>query len=85
MQPTTPQLPPLAEYRDEPAMQQRLADHFPTKQSFAWFVRRHRDRLVEIGALILVANRKKYHPELVEQVVLEAAHRAAVMAVEGGE
>jgi hypothetical protein len=79
MQTTSTPLPPLAEYLDRREAQRRLAAHYPTEQSFAWFIRRHRDRLAESGAMIVVAGRQKFHPGLTEQVVLEAGRRAAMM------
>jgi hypothetical protein len=78
MQPTAPQLPPLSEYRDPSEVQSGLNDYYRTKQSFSWFVRRNRDRLVESGALIIVAGRMKFHPALTEEVVKEAGRLAAL-------
>lgn len=77
MQPTTPHLPPLAEYLDLKDAQQRLG-HFPTVDSFRWFVRTNRERLATSGALILVAGRQKFHLELTKQVVVESGHLAAL-------
>lgn len=78
MQITAPHLPPLAEYLDPHDVQTRLKTYYPTTQSFKWFARQNRDRLAEIGALIIVAGRMKFHQRLTEQVVLEVAHRAAM-------
>lgn len=81
MQTTTAStLPPLAEYRERADVQQLFAAHYPSEQSFNWFIRRNRDRLADTGALIVVAGRMKFHPGLTEQVVLEVAHRAALSA-----
>ena len=80
LQPTY-RLPPLAEYLDRKEVQQRFVSHYPTEQSFNWFIRRHRDRLAETGALILLAGRMKLHPLLTEQVVLEAGHQAVIREV----
>ncbi len=77
---TTPQLPPLAEYLDPSEVQQSLKQHYPSKQSFAWFVRRNREQLVSAGALIIIAGRMKFHPGLTERVVLDVGHRAALDA-----
>ncbi len=81
MHTTATPMPPLAEYLDRKEAQRHLANHYPTEQSFAWFIRRNRDRLAESGAMILVAGRQKFHPGLTEQVVLEAGRRAAMMEV----
>lgn len=81
MQPTAPQLPPLAEYLDPPEVHAGLMAYYSTKHSFGWFVRRNRERLAEAGALLIVAGRMKMHPALTEQVVLEVAHRAAMNEV----
>lgn len=77
MQTTKQHLPPLAEYIDPNNVQQQLG-HFPTLDSFRWFVRNNRERLAEAGALILVAGRQKFHPELTRQVVVDAGRAAAL-------
>jgi hypothetical protein len=71
-------MPPLAEYLDRKEAQRHLANHYPTEQSFAWFVRRHRDHLAANGAMIVVAGRQKFHPALTEQVVLAVGRRDAI-------
>ena len=81
-QTTASTLPPLTEYLERTEVQQLFAAHYPTEQSFSWFIRRNRERLAECGALLMIAGRMKLHPALTERVVLEAAHRAALH--EGG-
>ena len=77
MQTTKQQLPPLAEYLDLKDAQQKLG-HFPTLDSFRWFIRNNRERLAASGALILVAGRQKFHLDLTKQVVVETGHLAAL-------
>ena len=77
MQTTNTHLPPLAEYLDLKDAQAKL-EHFPTLDSFRWFIRNNRQPLAASGALILVAGRQKIHLELTKQVVVEAGHRAAL-------
>lgn len=77
MQTTKQQLPPLAEYLDLKDAQEKLG-HFPTLDSFRWFIRNHRNRLAACGALILVAGRQKFHLDLTKQVVVETGHLAAL-------
>lgn len=77
MQPTSQQLPPLGEYLDLKDVQPQLG-HFPTVDSFRWYVRNNRDRLAEAGAMILVAGRQKFHPGLTRQVVVESGRAAAL-------
>lgn len=74
-------MPPLAEYIDLIEVQRKLP-HFPTIDSFRWFVRRHRDELANRGALILIAGRQKFNLSLTEAVILEAGRRAALGGVE---
>jgi hypothetical protein len=70
-------LPPLAEYLDLRDAQKQLGV-FPSLESFRWFVRNNRDRLVECGAMILVAGRQKFHLDLTRRVVVQCGHLAAV-------
>lgn len=77
MQNAKSHLPPLAEYLDLKDAQQKLG-HFPTLDSFRWFIRNNRDRLAASGALILVAGRQKFHLDLTKQAVVEAGHKAAL-------
>lgn len=79
MQNTTHHNPPLAEYVDLKTTQEKLGKgNFPTLDSLRWFVRRNRDRLAASGAMIMVAGRQKFHPELTEEVVVETGRRAAL-------
>lgn len=77
MRNTKPHLPPLEEYLDIKDAHQKLG-HFPTVDSFRWFIRNNRDRLAASGALIFVAGRQKFHLDLTRQVVVESGHLAAL-------
>lgn len=72
-------LPPLAEYVDVKLAQEKLA-HFPTIDSFRWFVRNNREHLAATGAMIMVAGRQNFHVKLTEQVVVEVGRIAAIGA-----
>ena len=50
---------------------------FPSPQSWAWFQRQHRSKLVEAGALLVVAGRNILVEDLTDQVVLEVGRRSA--------
>jgi len=76
MQTTKPHLPPLAEYADLQDVRKSIG-RFPTDDSFRWFLRINRQRLVDSGAMILVAGRQMFHPELVKQIIVEAGSAAA--------
>ncbi len=76
MQSTVTPLPPLAEYLDLKDAQVALG-HFPTVDSFRWFIRRHRDQLAACGAMIVVAGRQKFHLKLTGDFIVAAGHRAA--------
>ncbi len=78
MQNTTYRLPPLSEYLDLADAQETLGHSFPTTHSLRWFIRRHRDKLANSGALIVVAGRHKLHPGLTEDVVKECGRQSAL-------
>ncbi len=59
------------DFVDKAAMQHQVNGAYPTRQSFEWFIRVHRDRLVAAGAMILVAGRWSFHPARFKDVVVE--------------
>ena len=69
--PPLPNLVPLAEY------QQHRPHLFPSPHSLTWYVRRHRDELVEDGALVLHTGRWLAVPDRFDAFVLYAGKRAA--------
>ncbi|WBY02758.1 hypothetical protein PE066_04260 [Ramlibacter tataouinensis] len=50
---------------------------FPSRTSLEWFTRRNRDKLIEKGALFLIAGRKLVQPERYDEVVRAEGQRAA--------
>lgn len=50
---------------------------FPTEDSLKWFVRRHRQALVDSGALILITGRMRFHPEKFQAAAVEIGRRGA--------
>lgn len=70
-------LPPLDEYVEIQALRPTVQAIFPTDDSIRWFSRRHRQALVDSGALIIVAGRMRFHPARFKQVAVEAGQREA--------
>lgn len=50
---------------------------FQSQQSLAWFVRKHRQQLIEAGALILIAAQWHARPQLFDTYVLRVGLEAA--------
>ena len=48
---------------------------FPSATSLAWFMRQHRARLIEAGALVQIAGRNLLHEERCDRVVTLADGR----------
>lgn len=67
----TPPRHDFDDFVDKAAMQHQVNGAYPTRQSFEWFIRVHRDRLVAAGAMILVAGRWRFHPASFKDVVVE--------------
>lgn len=44
---------------------------FPSATSLAWFMRQHRARLIEAGALVQISGRNLLHEERFDKLVLE--------------
>lgn len=64
-------LRPLPDYR------QSREHVFRSEQSLQWFVRRHKSRLVDAGALIMLSGRWHVVPSRFDAIVLEAGQAAA--------
>lgn len=77
MNTATQHQPALKEYVDLPGLMPKIEHTLPTVQSVAWYVRSHREQLAEAGALIYVAGRLRYHPELFQRYVAETGRTAA--------
>lgn len=82
MQDTLQQTPALVDFVDLPALHQSpgIGGTFPTQDSLRWFVRQHRDELIERGALISITGRLRFHPVLFQQVAIEIGRRHAKLA-----
>lgn len=79
MQAPSSNTPTLGDYVDLPDLYRvgGIAKTYSTLDSLRWAVRQHRARLVEVGALIIVAGRQRFHPELFEKVAIEIGRDAA--------
>jgi hypothetical protein len=67
----------LGEYVELPELLPTVQQTFPTEDSLKWFVRRHRQTLVDSGSMIIVSGRMRFHPELFQGAVVEIGRRAA--------
>jgi hypothetical protein len=56
---------------------------FPSPGSLEWFVRRHRERLIDKGALLVIAGRTQIDPSAFDQTVLEVGASEAESARRG--
>lgn len=77
MQDTQQQLPALDEYVDKPKLLPIVGHTFPTKDSFNWFFRQHRDELVAAGAVINITGRLRFHPARFQQAAADIGRRLA--------
>lgn len=50
---------------------------FPGPQSFDWFMRQNRKRLVDAGALVVIAGRNMIHQTLADEVVMAVGRETA--------
>lgn len=73
----TTDLPPLDAFVDLPGLLTSVVETFPTEDSVRWFVRRHRDALVDRCALIIIAGRMRFHPGRFKQAAVEIGQKAA--------
>lgn len=49
----------------------------PSEHSTRWYVRRHRQELVEGGALIVIAGRLRFHPKRFKELAVEIGREQA--------
>lgn len=57
---------------------------FPSVGSFDWFVRQHRARLVEVGALVFLAGRNYVHPSRADQIIAAIGREQAARGMGAG-
>ena len=50
---------------------------FPSHQSLEWFLRLHRGRLTEAGALTIIAGKRRLHAPRADAVLLAVGREAA--------
>lgn len=62
--------------------QERRKHLFPAPQSLEWYIRNHRSKLAECGALLLIAKRRLIDPKLFDAYVLTAGRQAAAASSE---
>jgi hypothetical protein len=60
-------------YRERP----EVARVFQSDASLLWFLRRYRRRLLQAGAIAMIANRTYLRPSIVDRVVLEVGIETA--------
>lgn len=77
MQPTAS--PTLDDFVDMQDLLPSVEQTFPTKDSLGWFIRRHRDTLVEAGALIVITGRLRFHPQRFKEVAVEIGRQLAMV------
>jgi hypothetical protein len=58
------------DFVNKKTMMDQVSVAYPTSQSFAWFIRINRDRLVAANAMILVAGRWRFHPDRLKDVII---------------
>lgn len=64
-------LVPVAQYAE------RRKHLFPGTESIRWFMRNHRDALVESGAVLMIAGRWFANPQAFDRAVIDAGQQAA--------
>jgi hypothetical protein len=72
----------LAALQKLPAYREQRQHLFQSPGALQWFVRQHRARLIERGALVLVANQWHADPAAFDAVVMEQAAAATRAQVE---
>ena len=75
MQNSTPNT--LDDFVDLRELLPRVEQTFPTEQSAKWFVRQHRDELVEAGALIVLTGRLRFHPQRFKEAAVTIGRNLA--------
>jgi len=68
---------PLANLLDMESYREQRSHVFQSSQSLHWFLRNHRDDLIDAGALIYIAGRKKIEPSRFDECVLAIGKRTA--------
>ena len=66
---------PLAGLLDLNDYQQRVSNIYPSRTSLDWYIRQHRARLIESGALLHIARKSWVVPEKFDACILSAAVR----------
>lgn len=51
---------------------------FPSRESWRWFERAHREELIKAGALSAPTGKKLIDPTLADQLVAQVGHRRAI-------
>lgn len=68
---------PLDAFVEFQDLHQSVQSIFQTEDSLKWFLRRNRAKLVDSGAMIIIAGRMRFHPERFKQTAVEIGQRAA--------
>ena len=76
---------PLTPVKPLPTFWEARRTFFPSEGSLSWFVRTHRSRLVEDGALLLMRGAWHVHEERFERAMLEIAREEAAKWIDKGE
>jgi hypothetical protein len=69
--------PSLDEYVEISGLLATVAQTFPTEDSLKWFIRRHRNALVDAGALIIITGRMRFHRARFMEAAIEIGQRTA--------
>lgn len=69
---------PLDRLRTLPTFQQEHPRTFPSLDALRWLIRKHKTRLVEGGALLVIAGRLWIDPPVFSQVVMEVGREEAL-------
>lgn len=68
------------DFVDKKTMMEQVSVAYPTGQSFTWFTRINRARLVAANAMILVAGRWRFHPDRLKDVIVKVGADKAARA-----
>lgn len=67
--------PTLEEFVELQKLHQTVQATFQTEDSLKWFVRRHRPELVGAGALIIIAGRMRFHPDIFQKTAVKIGRK----------
>lgn len=67
----------LGEFVDLKTLLHSVEHTFPTQDSLKWYVRNHRDELAAAGALIYIAGRARFHPQIFQKTAVEIGRSVA--------